>query len=103
MQSDRQHCADISNENTNDYYIITKCAKINKECNMAFLIFSFTPAKYEFCLTVSRHVADEQSVFNHRLEVVDEGAAQEDHHLPLLHVQQLTLDVQLRVHVLGVL
>jgi len=70
---------------------------------MAILIFSFILSKYEFCLTVSWHVADEQSVFNHRLEVVDEGAAQEDQHLPLVHVQQLALDVQLRVKLFGVL
>ena len=48
-------------------------------------------------LTVRRHVADEEPVLDHRLEVVDERAAEEDHHLPLVHVQQLTLDVELRV------
>ena len=48
-------------------------------------------------LTVRRHIADEEPVLDHRLEVVDERAAEEDHHLPLVHVQQLTLDVELRV------
>ena len=53
-----------------------------------------------------RHVANEQSVVYHGLKVVNERTSEKDHHLPLLDVQKLALDVQARValfHVLKIL